>query len=250
MLLKRHLLIHTRYFWHPLKRIYDWLLPASCILCGYSTPSFCNICDKCQQDLPILPHCCPQCAQFLHPVASPSLKCGTCLTHPPAFEQTHALFPYIPPVIQLIIQLKFQYKLSHAQAFGGLLTQKIQRTWYAGKSYPDLIIPVPLHYRRLRERGFNQAVEIARPISRLLKIPVDIHGVKRIKPTLAQSGLSAADRQRNVENAFQVNRDYASLSVAVLDDVITTGHTIMEVSRLLKQNGAKRIDVWCCARRG
>ena len=91
--------------------------------------------------------------------------CGACLKNPPPFDLTHALFPYQPPIMQLIIALKFQHQLSYAQALGEWLTQAIQQGWYRHQPLPDLIIPVPLHPRRLRERGFNQALEIARPIA-------------------------------------------------------------------------------------
>lgn len=233
-------------------RLMSALLPPMCVLCGYPAHHSSNICIPCQQELPILSHACRRCAQFLHATESLDLICGACLKGPTPFDFTHALFPYQPPIMQLIIQLKFQHQLSHAKAFGELLTQKIQQEWYRNRPLPDLIIPVPLHPMRLKERGFNQALEIARPIAKTLVIPIDIHGVKRIKHTAAHSGLSsAADRKLNIENAFAATYcNFSDLSIAVIDDVITTGHTIREFCRVLKQHGAKRIDVWCCARRG
>lgn len=111
------------------------------------------------------------------------------------------------------------------------------------------MIPVPLHPRRLRERGFNQALEIARPIRKILGIPIDIASVARSKYTRAQSGLSALERKGNVMDAFVSYEDYTGLSIAVIDDVITTGHTISEFCQLLKQHQASSIHVWCCARR-
>ncbi len=237
--------IHSRFIL-SLHRIYHYLLPPSCVLCGYLTHTPYNICHPCQHDLPILPNHCPQCARFVS-IAKP---CGECLTSPPAFDRTFTLFPYEFPIIQLIIQLKFQHQFSHAKALGELLTQAIQTNWYANQRLPDVIIPIPLHAKRLRERGFNQALEIAKPIAKTLAIPIDKTGVKRIKPTLAQSTLPAAERKQNMANAFILTRDYSGLSVAVVDDVITTGSTIRECCRMLKQAGAKHIDVWCCARRG
>lgn len=130
------------------------------------------------------------------------------------------------------------------------MTHEIETDWYADKSLPDLIIPIPLHPNRLRERGFNQALEIARPISRKLAIPIDYQGVKRTRHTLAQSGLSAEERKQNISQAFSAFSDYSNLSIAVMDDVITTGHTVMECCRILKMHGAAHITVWCCARNG
>lgn len=237
---------------------YQWFLPTICILCSFPTKGMYNICYDCQQDLPILPQCCPQCAKFLRlslelTIADSSthgLVCGSCLHSSPPFNHTYALFPYKPPIIQLIIQLKFYGKLNYAKAFGELFIQKIADTWYQNKRLPDVIIPIPLHPNRLRERGFNQVVEMAKPISNALGIPLDFTGIIRIKETQAQSGLPKAQRISNIANAFLVKKDYSGLQVAVMDDVITTGQTITEFCRLIKAKGAKSIHVWCCARRG
>jgi ComF family protein len=227
--------------------IYHQLLPPSCLLCGYTTQNFCNICTYCQQDLPILPHLCPRCARF---ISSSSTICGHCLTTPPPFDQTFTLFPYQPPIVQLIIKLKFQHQLEHATAFAELLRKAICTSWYLKRSLPDIIIPVPLHSKRLQERGFNQALEIAKPVSKFLDIPLDKEGIIRSKNTIAQSMLPAKARKENIANAFTVSRNYAGLTIALIDDVVTTGQTITECARVLKQHGAKYIDVWCCARRG
>lgn len=229
-------------------RFFHWCIPPVCVLCGYTTHATTNLCQPCQQSLPILSHACPQCAQFL-PSSSESFLCGACLAYPPPFDNTYALFPYKAPIIQLIIQLKFRHQLSIAQTLGSLMAQAIETTWYKNKPLPDLIIPMPLHKTRLKERGFNQALEIGRPIAKAHALRLDIKGIERRKATAAQSGLSAQDRKKNISQAFAARRSYAGLSVAVLDDVITTGHTMTEFCKILKQNGAKSIDVWCCARR-
>lgn len=238
----------------PVQSIVEWLLPSTCILCDSLTRNTQNLCQLCQQDLPILPHSCQQCADFLlsstiNP-ANNLLKCGNCLKNPPAYDQTYALFPYQSPINHLITKLKFQHQLSHARILGELLANRIQTQWYWNKPLPDLIIPIPLHPLRLRERGFNQALEIARPIAKALAIPIDFQGVKRIKNTRAQSGLLAEERKRNIAQAFSITRDYSNLTIAILDDVITTGHTVRECCRMLKNQGAARIHVWCCARNG
>lgn len=138
--------------------------------------------------------------------------------------------------------------MSHAKLLGELLTLKIKNEWYLNKPLPDLIIPIPLHSMRLKERGFNQTLEIARPISRSLAIPIDIKGSQRIKQTDAQSGLAADARSQNLTNAFRICRDYTGISIAVLDDVITTQQTMSSFCKELKQAGARQIDAWCCAR--
>lgn len=230
-----------------LDAIYELVLPRSCVLCGCLSRRKHNICFACQQELPILPHHCPQCARFLpHDYLQ---QCAVCLQNQPAYSRIYALFPYQKQAIHMIKQLKFVGRLWHAHALAELMHEHIQHHWYATNSLPDLLIPVPLHAKRYRERGFNQALEIARPLAKKLKIHLDISPT-RCKSTLAQSGLNAEERQNNIKHAFELNREYSGLSVAVLDDVVTTGSTIQEFCTILKEAGAKTIVVWCCARRG
>lgn len=239
----------------------NWLLPPCCVLCGNLTHSSDNICAACQKTLPILPEHCPQCARFLPTMAGmPNLgierthlnkrRCGVCLNQEPPFDITYALFPYEAPIIQLIIKLKFQQQLSHAQALGSLMAKSITTEWYRDMPLPEVILPIPLHPSRLRERGFNQALEIAKPIAKRLALPLDHQGIGRQKATQAQSGLSAEDRKKNIAEAFVITGNYTGLRVAVIDDVITTGLTMAECCKVLKRQGVARIDVWCCARRG
>lgn len=244
---KKLIRLHTRLFKNATHAILTGLLPPSCILCGLPSQTSTNICVPCSAYLPILPQCCPQCAQFL-PSNKIQTKCGQCLSNPPPFDATYARFPYEAPIIQIIIKLKFQHQLSYAQALGEMFMDALP-SWYAHQPLPDLIIPIPLHPQRLCERGFNQALEIAKPIAKTLGLAIDYQNVQRIKHTAAQSGLSADERKRNIAHAFAVKRNYKGLTIAVIDDVITTGHTIRECCKVLKQNGAARIDVWCCARR-
>jgi ComF family protein len=235
-------------------QLVNWLCPSICVLCDQIANE--GICLACSQDLPILPDCCVKCAKFLLIAASFSqnkknpMVCGACLRNPPPIDRTFVLFPYEFPVIQLITQLKFQHRLYQAKLLGQLLLQQIQQHWYKNQALPDLIIPVPLHPQRLRERGFNQALEIAKPIGRALHIPIDLHGLRRIKSTSAQSGLSAVARKDNIAGAFYSEFDYAGRHVALLDDVVTTGHTVAECCKILRRQEAAHIDVWCCARRG
>ena len=208
------------------------------------------MCTECQQDLPILPHGCQRCAIFLPASQNSDLTCADCLSQAPPFNVLHALYPYQPPITELIIKLKFKHELSYAKALGGLLVQKIQTDWYAHKPLPDVIIPVPLHSRRLQERGFNQALEMARPLAKALNLPIDRHHTQRIKHTAAQSKLPATQRKNNMTGAFIATKDYTGVTIAVIDDVVTTGNTIREFCSVLNKHGAKSIDVWCCARRG
>ena len=113
---------------------------------------------------------------------------------------------------------------------------------------PTSLIPMPLHDSRLKERGFNQALEIARPISRALNIPLDTRGVMRVKPTAAQHSLNALARKQNMQQAFVATKDYTHACIAIIDDVVTTQATVSALSRTLRAAGATRIEIWCIAR--
>lgn len=233
-----------------MRYIYAWFLPKQCIFCGISLQQDLAICVPCFKDLPILPHHCQVCARFMPTAIQIDSPCGACIRRKPIYQKIYALFPYEPPVIHLIIKLKFSQKLSYAQTFGELLAERVLKDWYANSPLPDLILPMPLHANRLRERGFNQAVEIAKPVAKYLNIPLDLTGILRIKATIAQTGLKAKERKSNLHQAFIANRDYHGLKIAVIDDVVTTGSTIESMCKTLKQNGAETIDIWTIARRG
>lgn len=221
-------------------------MPRACLLCRTTTAEPHHLCPPCAKELPILAYSCQQCAQLLPPESYQI--CGTCLASPPPFDAVHALFHYQPPISRLITGLKFKARFSYANPFTHFMHQAVLHQWYAGKSLPDLLIPVPLHAKRLRERGYNQALEIARPLSRFLKLPLDT-SIIRHKHTLPQSSLPAAERRQNVADSFAAKRSYHDLHIAVMDDVMTTGNTVSAMAALLRKNGAHRIDIWCCARR-
>lgn len=198
--------------------------------------------------LPILPHHCPQCAQFLRGTPL-GFRCGDCIQQERAFDRTYALFPYEAPIIKMISALKFQHQLIYAESLGVLLADSL-RIIYKNQQLPDVILPLPLHTLRLRQRGFNQALEIGRPIAKRLNLPLDIDGVERKKVTHTQHHLDAKIRKSNVAHAFTAIRDYSGLTVAILDDVMTTGHTVNACAEALRERGADTIHIWCVARRG
>jgi ComF family protein len=182
------------------------------------------------------------------PLAFPAeTTCGACLKKPLPFHKLCIIFSYTQIIKKLVTGLKFQQQLTYAHILGSLLAEKIS-SQYQNEKLPDIIIPVPLHKKRLYERGFNQTMELARPISQKLNIPIDYKRCKRVINTAAQSKLPANQRFNNVKNAFAIQRDLDYQHIALLDDVMTTGHTLIELSRSLYYVGVKRIDVWCCAR--
>lgn len=231
---------------NSLKKMMRWVFPPVCILCLQPSDRTEDLCQSCLAKLPILPQTCPRCAKTFS--TRPEVICGDCLKNPPPFDAAYALFSYQKPITKLIMELKFHERLINAEGLGRLMLAAIQQRWYVNKPLPDLIIPMPLHRERLKERGFNQALEIARPIAKKLKIAINFTSCLRVKPTLAQATLPANKRSQNIKNAFLVRQDFSGYHLAILDDVTTTGHSIHELAKTLKKAGSPRIDVWFCAR--
>lgn len=201
-------------------------------------------------DLPAAPSpACPVCALPVpggiasHETGSGGVVCGACLRHPPAFDRTLAAFSYAFPVDRLLHAFKYAGDLTLIEMLAAPLIRLASQ-----QPVPDLLLPMPLHPSRLRERGFNQALEIARPVSRALGIPLVADACKRMRDTPTQAGLKWRERRRNVRGAFACDLDLSGKKIAVLDDVMTTGATLNEVSRILRSNGAIEVNAWVVAR--
>lgn len=223
-------------------------IKSSCVLCGDATDQPISLCRPCQVDLPRIDHACGRCG--LAVTESQQGLCGQCLKTPPAIDYTHSLFYYESPIDYLIGQLKFEEKLACASIFGHLLAQSLNSSFSmnTGADLPDVIIPVPLHKKRLSKRGFNQSLEIARPVSKQLQLPIDTQCVRRTKSTRAQAKLNIAQRKRNIKGCFEIQKDHSYQHIILIDDVITTGSTINELARILKQSGVDKVGVWSIAR--
>jgi ComF family protein len=228
----------------------DLLLPHTCVLCNQISDCRRDLCAKCFAKLPVYPAACLYCGNRL--AIQTDLPCGACQQTPPPFDTAFALFAWRPPVSRMLTQLKFYHALIHARLFAELLAEKILHDWYCGKPLPDAIVPVPLHPARTRQRGYNQTLEIAKSLAQKLSLPVLNHVCQRTRPTLPQTSLPAKERRNNVRHAFQISNPVAGITpgmtLAILDDVITTGSTMRALSEMLKKKLACRIDVWCCAR--
>jgi ComF family protein len=228
-----------------LTNIQDWLLPRLCPACGEPTGAGRELCPGCERTLPVLLHACPRCAiPYEHPDMHG--ECGACQKQPPAFAHTVALYRYAPPVDHFIRELKFHQRLGLARLLGERLTQRLVRE----TSRPDLIIPVPLHGARLRERGYNQALEIARPVAHTLGLPLDFRSLVRVRATAPQTGMTVAARRKNLRGAFALRDDAAArnLRVALVDDVMTTGSTVQAAAQCLRAAGAREVEIWAIAR--
>jgi ComF family protein len=228
-----------------LKKLKAWCMPPVCILCHQLSDRLEDLCQPCKNDMPILPQTCPRCAKTF---TTSGYACGECLRKPPPFDAAYALFSYQKPITKMIMDLKFQSGLVNAKILGAWMAETIKDSWYRDKPLPTLIIPMPLHAKRLRERGFNQSLEIARPIARTLKLPLDLTSCARIKATKAQATLPAEHRRGNIKDAFTAKNSLRGQHIALLDDVTTTGCSMTELAKTCKKAGASRIDVWYCAR--
>jgi len=228
------------------QRAQAWILPPSCILCGdRGQPPLLDICAPCAADLPPNLAPCPLCANPLEAGADFTWPCGQCLHQPQPFDRALAPFVYDYPLDQLIHSFKYGGVLAYGRVLGTLLAYHIRTR---GEPLPEVLVPVPLHSTRQRERGFNQAHELSRPLSQLLGIPIDDLLCRRKRATEDQTELKAAQRRKNVRNAFSLLRQPTVTHAALVDDVLTTGSTAGELTQLLKSNGVKRVEVWTVAR--
>jgi ComF family protein len=227
------------------KSIQEWLLPGTCMLCSARVAAQRAFCVDCEAALPRLTDACPQCAVPMAHSDASGQRCGACQKRPPAFFRTHALYHYARPIDGFVQALKYRRRLELARVFGERLAEALAPR-VAGSV--DLIVPVPLHPLRLRERGYNQSLELARPIAARLSLPLDYRCLWRSRPTAPQASLALSERQRNVRGAFAAAPTVAKLRVAVVDDVMTTGHTVNAAARCLRVAGAKDVQVWVLAR--
>lgn len=218
------------------------MLKNHCFLCHCPCTEKEILCHNCYNDLPFNVAACLICAK---PFCNSNI-CAKCLQSPSGFiNSTFAPFLYHYPVNHLIQHMKFKQCLSITNYLANLLAKH----YYADpKKLPDCIIPVPLHRTRLITRGYNQSIELARPLAKKLAIKLDTNYCKRIRITSPQTSLSKKERSRNVYNAFAVSTKKNYKHVLLVDDVITSGSTIKEISRTFKKAGVKSMNVLACAK--
>lgn len=220
------------------------VLPPRCALCGGSGMRALDLCRGCHADLATNPVCCARCALPLDVAAA---ACGACLRREPPFDAAWAPFRYAHPLDLLEARFKFHGDLAAGRVLASLMIEAARRD--LGDRRPDLLLCVPLHVARLRERGYNQALELGRPLAKALGLALDAQALLRLRATSAQTGLDARARRRNLHDAFALRSGFvAPAHVAILDDVMTTGTTLRECARVLRRSGAQRIEVWALAR--
>lgn len=218
-----------------------FVLPCRCLLCGAAGDDGLDLCRDCAAELPRNRVCCARCAL---PLPEPAALCGHCQCRAPPWDAAWVPFRYAWPLDRLESRFKFGADLAAGRVLSSLWLREARPL-----PMPQWIVPVPLHLSRLRTRGYNQALELARPLSRALGMPLRADALLRSRPTAAQTELGALARRRNVREAFAAGESTAwPAHVALLDDVMTTGATLAACARVLKQEGVQRVDVWALAR--
>lgn len=197
-----------------------------------------GICDGCHKDLPW--HSAPQCPQC--GLLSNGLVCGSCLNTPPEFDATHSLFTYDFPLDAMMQRYKYGNMLNLGHIFGKMLSKKVDL------ANIDLIIPMPMHPTRLKERGFNQSLEIAKVLSKNCPQKLDFTSAQRQKYTPPQASLPLKERVKNIKGVFKISADLNGKRIAIVDDVMTTGASLNELAKTLKQAGAAHLECWVVAR--
>lgn len=251
----------------PLKQV---LTLSNCSFCGVAQ-SVTGICGPCLEAIAISGHQCSRCASpfdtnhsspnettssklnssqgSVNTPDSPSIpatvECGDCIKRPPLYNRLITATHYQFPVDKALSELKFNHQLHYARSLSFLLEQTL-RQHYTNTEFPQALIAIPLHPKRLGERGFNQSDLIAKQLEKNLKVR-RINALTRIKDTPHQIGLSEKQRRKNLHKAFAV-QDQLPEHIALVDDVVTTGSTVNEAAKQCLKHGAKKVDVWCLAK--
>ena len=229
--------IHNRHFMNIRTQIERALPAQPCLLCGASSRNG-AWCAPCGAAMPYLsmPHC-PLCALPTFDGAT----CGRCLKRAPQFDRTVAVFAYAFPLDKMVQALKFHGQLTLVRLLAHKLAQRVE-------IFPDYIVAMPLHPARLRERGFNQSLELARQVAQILEVPLLNNACQRVRDTPPQSALTWKERGKNMRKAFTCTEDLSGKHVAVVDDVMTSGASVNELARALRQSNAREVSVWVIAR--
>lgn len=225
-----------------LQKLIYTIAPGTCIACGGPSYRRLDLCPGCQRDLNFPRHTCWQCGLEL---TGDSDSCQNCIAEPPLYSHCFSAFNYQPPLSHLIQRFKTQPDPTAGLVLGSLLAHR-----YCKKHshYPDLWVPVPLHWTTERHRGFNQATELALILGKATDVPVAKTIVTKIRKTSDQKNLNRAARASNLSGAFHCQQDLTNLSIGIVDDVVTTGATASAICKALLSAGATDVEIACVAR--
>ncbi|MEM7358537.1 MAG: ComF family protein [Pseudomonadota bacterium] len=221
------------------KSLSAWLIPHRCLACtaivsGPNQP----FCETCHLALPFQPHSCTRCGQALNAEQD---YCGRCIQSPVPFDLCFYPFRYESPISDAIHRFKYGDRPQLAKPLGTVLASEIREH---GLPLPEILLPVPMHVSRLRKRGFNQSLQLCKQVATELSIPYSNGVLEKSRATPAQVGLSLRERRASIRDSFRISRNFTKKSVAVIDDVITTGSTVEEIAKILKRNGVNYVYIW------
>lgn len=230
-------------------RLYTVLWENRCRVCGTPCPpgKAIPLCPKCAEELkPLEEGFCPCCGQILAKKDNRRFFCHTCLVNPPPWQEIHLFGVYEKLLRTLLIQFKFQENLAAGHLVGMLLARSMPDSFYGT---PYILVPIPLSRERLLERGFNQVLEMARPVAKRFSFPIEPRALTRVRNTLPQSTLGSDERRANIFGAFSAAPDKVNgKHIILVDDVMTTGNTLREAAKILFLAGAASICVLIAAR--
>jgi ComF family protein len=222
-------------------------VPGLCWLCRMPLAlAHWGICSGCARTIPLAATLCPRCAL---PAFSHALPCGRCLRKMPPWQQMVTVSGYTPPLSHLVHQMKFSHRPELARTLARLLLLAVRDAKRMRQlPAPDLLVNVPLWQHRHWRRGYNQSDLLCRILARWLNCRYEPTALQRVRMTRIQHQLSARLRKRNLKNAFRLELPVTGLHMVIVDDVVTTGSTVAEMSQLLLRSGAATVQVWCLCR--
>ena len=235
--------------WRHCNELFDWLLPAACQLCGRTLPvqGGLHLCGDCHEGFRPLPS--PRCPHCLLPHLTPGgtdYPCEACLKNPLPLKRVVALGLYADQMREAVHRFKYRHALGLQRPLASLLARELEP--HLEEMSPDLLVPVPLHRKRLQQRGYNQALQIARELARTLSIPLDRALLIRTRDTLPQQQLSLGERQLNLRSAFELRQIIPGKRVLLVDDVMTSGATLRSCADVLIRGGASEVSAAILAR--
>lgn len=233
----------------PPRRLFGQM--ASCLLCMARCGAQQSVCSDCLASFPTLGLACQKCCEPIVSTATDvlgdDLLCPRCQQGKRQFQVCISALQYIPPVSSMVQKLKYNGRLLYLKPLSVHLLNELDRH-YADTPWPEALLPVPMHWWKLRKRSFNQAQLIAKILSKETGISLLSGYVQKLRTGSSQSRLAAKLRERNIRHSYRVKKTIALRHIAIVDDVMTTGATIDELCRVLKKDGVETIDVWCIAR--
>jgi ComF family protein len=230
----------------------DLLLTSYCLLCAVTPARASGLCEECEQDLPWQAPGCIRCAELLADSSSDDYVCGRCRISPPDFDRCVAVFSYEAPIPGLISRFKDKAGFCEFRSLAYQLRRTFRQFYEdTAEPAPQLLLPVPLHAGRLRTRGYNQAGMLAASLARDCGITLISECCSRQPALRSQRESSATEREKNMSGMFKANKHTSAVRgkrVAIIDDVVTTTATSRAMASVLRQHGARTIDVWALAR--